>query len=317
MKYLFRILITLMLPLTLYSFHDYEKEEHSQENTSIVNKMLNSTETYLKYTYDKLNQYSKVLDETLTDEKSSYKYENSSIHIETYYNNTQTKGNTSGVTFNVKVRLPQLKEKLKLVIENDDNKIGKEYEDNNESVPYKDDKSSLALEYDKYKKYYNLRTKAGVKLNSFVFINSSVSKEFDLTNSWNFVAQEKIELNNKNNFENSTTLSLKKHINNQLRFINTNQYYWNKKASDNNIYNSLRLTHILSSKNTLNYVTSISSNDNQTNFKTKNYDAYISYKHYIRKWLYYDIVPSLYGEREDNFKMRYAFKFRLGIVIGK
>lgn len=319
MKTLFKILIILLLPLSLYAFHDHEKEQQHQEDISFINTMLNSTENYLKYAYDQVNYFSKVLDETLTQEKSLYKYENSSIHVETYYSHKETKGTDVGVTFRVKLRLPQLKEKLKLVIENDDNKVGKEYSDNNETVPYKDDKTSLALEYDKYKKYLNLKTKAGVKVraHSYVFINTSISKKFDLTNSWDFTAHEKIELNSKNNFENITTLSFNKRINNRLRFANTNQYYWNEKSSDNNIYNSLRIMHKTSSKDTFNYVTSVASNDSGTNFQTKNYDAYISYKHHIRKWLYYDIVPALYWERADDFNTRYAFKFSLGVLIGK
>ena len=320
MKTLFKLLILITLPLTLNAFHDHEeKQVDEHEHISFVDSMLNATENHLKYAYDQVNYFSKYLDETLTGEKSDYKYKNSSIKVETYYTYKETKDNKAGVTFRVKLRLPQLKEKLKLVIENDDNKVGQKYDDNNETTPYKDDDTSLALQYDKYKKYLNLKTKAGVKVKAdgYVFINAQVSKKFDLTQTWSFTAEEKIEFNTDKNFENITTMSFNKRINNRLKFANTNQYYWNEEDRDDNVYNSLRLMHKLSSKGTLNYVTAVASNDNETHFQTKAYDAYVSYKHYIRKWLYYDIVPGLYWERDDDFEMRYAFRFSLGILVAK
>lgn len=320
MKTIITLLLTLLFPLSLYAFHDYDKEQQEEHiEHSLSNQLLNNTEHYLKHVYDYVNSFSKSLDETLTGEKSNYTYTNSYVRLETYYDYKESKDNDLGINLRVKLRLPQLKERLKLVFENEDDKVGQNYEDSNEKVAYKDDSFSLALEYDKFKQYYNLNFKSGAKLksNPYIFINAKVSKKYDLNSTWNFDMEEKIELNTRNSLENTTSLYFTNKISNRLTFVQFNQYYWDLDHEDNNTHNSLRLAQKLSQKNSFNYVTSVASNDDNTHFQTKLYNAYIAYKHYIRKWLYYDLVPGLYWEREDNFETQYAFRFNIGIIAGK
>lgn len=320
MKTLMTLLILTCIPISIYAFHDYEDNEQEKHiEHSFTNQLLNSTEHHLKHVYDYVNAFSKSLDETLTGEKSPYKYENSYVRLETYYDYKESKDNETGINLRVKLRLPQLKERLNLVFENDDDKVGQAYEDSNEKVAYKDDSFSLALEYDKFKQYYNLNFKSGAKLksNPYVFINAKISKKYDLSSTWSFDMEEKLELNTRNDLENTTSLYFTKRISNRLNFVQFNQYYWDLKHEDNNTHNSVRLSHKLSQKNSFNYVTSVASNDNDTHFQTKQYDAYVAYKHYIRKWLYYDLVPGLYWEREDNFQTQYAFRINIGIIAGK
>jgi len=106
-------------------------------------------------------------------------------------------------------------------------------------------------------------------------------------------------------------------INSQYMFSNYNEYYINSKIKNDNIYSSLRINQKLTKKSYINYVTSIDINDEESNLQTKKYKTYISYRKYIRRWLYYDIVPYIEWERDNNFNEKLGLKVNLGILISK
>ncbi len=319
MKTPFKILIILLLPFYLFAFHDHEKTK-SHHKHSALEQFLDSTENYLAYIYDGLNHTARFIDETITGERSKHIYDENYIHVQSYYDVVQSAKNSTGVNVRIKIKLPNLKEKYKLILENDDNKVANEkYNDSTETVDYKDDKYNLGLQYDTLKKDVNLKFKAGIKLraNSYAFLRASANKKFTMTDSWYFKVFETLELNTKKNLENTTAMNFYKDINKKLEFVNHNEYYWNEKDRIDNTYNSLRINQQLNHKNSLNYVAGLSSNDSSSNFQTKHYDAYIAFKQYIRPWLYYDVIPKVFWNRDNNFDAKYAFRFNLGIIIGK
>lgn len=131
-----------------------------------------------------------------------------------------------------------------------------------------------------------------------------------------FSIKEELKLSSKNSLSNTSSFSFKKTLNARLKFKNYNEYYWNEKKRVDNIYNSLRLTYKISNKDNLNYLASISSNNSTSNLKIKDYSFYIAYKHYLKEWLYIDIVPKVYLTA-DNFKDDYKISVNIGIIIGK
>ncbi len=102
-----------------------------------------------------------------------------------------------------------------------------------------------------------------------------------------------------------------------MNLFNYNEYFINSKKEINNIYNSLRLNQTISKNKYINYVAAIDSNDDESNFQIKEYKSYISYRSYIRKWLYYDLVPSISWERENDFEEKLAIRISLGVLIAK
>jgi len=282
--------------------------------------MLNSIENNLYKINDGVNSFSHYIDETITQEESSYTYTDSYIHMQIYNKKIQSSKNDIGVNFKVRLRLPNLKEKYRLVLDNDDNKIAQdEFEDSSETVAYKDDNYNLSLQYKTFKKYINFQTSAGIKFRKspYLFLKAVATKEYDITQKWYLEASQTLQLSTKKSLENTTSLNLHRDINEKLHFVNHNEYYWNEKENIDNTYNSLRLNHKLSPNQIFNYVIGLSSNNSESNFQTKNYDAYLSYKHYVRKWLYFDIVPKVFWDRENDFDAKYAFQFNIGIVLGK
>jgi hypothetical protein len=319
MKKLFILILALPLPLFLFAFHNHEEKEHN-EHISVLENFLNSTENKLHYVYTSLNEASKKLDETLSGEKSPYTYEESLVHFQFSYEAIEDQSNDTDIDLKVRIKLPQLRNKVKLILENQDNKVAKEeYKDSNETVPYEDDKFNLELVRDSLKKSINFKTKIGAKLSSdpYLFVSAQAGKKFPLTNSWRLELKEKLRLSTKKSLENTTTMNFHKYINGRIRFLNHNEYYWNEKDRENNLYNSLRVHQKISRRNILNYVSSLSSDDDSDNMKTKRYTTYVSYKHYIRKWLYYDLVPRVYWDKSNDFDSKYAFKINVGVIIGK
>lgn len=313
------LLLLILMPLSLFAFHDHEDKEHDHEISALEN-FLNASENKLKIVYDALNKTSKVLDENLTGEKSDRVYENSYIHFMTYVETVQDGDDDAGIDVKVKIRLPHLKNKFKLVLENQDNKIAEEdFKDSNETVPYQDDNFNLEFVQEYLKKNINLTNKIGVKLshNPYLFASTEAYKIFVISDSWDFHLKEKLKVSTRNSLENTSGIEFHKFINSRIQFLNHNEYYWNEKDRDNNIYTSLRINQKVSTMNILNYVTSLISDDKDGNFRRQRYDTYVSYKHYIRKWLYWDIVPRVFWSRNNDFDAKYALRFNIGIVIGK
>ncbi|NQY94614.1 MAG: hypothetical protein HRT43_10635, partial [Campylobacteraceae bacterium] len=67
----------------------------------------------------------------------------------------------------------------------------------------------------------------------------------------------------------------------------------------------------------LSYVLSAASNNNDSEMEVKNYQAYISYRFYIKKWFYYDVIPKYSWERVDDFDGNYAIQINFGMFFGK
>lgn len=193
MKALINTLFILLIPSMLFSFHNY-KEEKNKKETSIFIKSINYTESKLSSIYNSLNKFSKSLDELLANEKSKYTYEDSYIHIQNQYDFFNNKKYQSHTDISLKIKLPQFKKKVKLLFNNDDNKvlsqdINNNVIDNNETIKYKSNEYNLAMQYEKYKEAFNIKAKIGVKVSSnpYIFTQIQAEKTYELHYLWYLV----------------------------------------------------------------------------------------------------------------------------------
>lgn len=312
------ILITLLIPSLLFSFHKHENKE-STHNDSTLEKTLNSVENKLKVVYDKLNITSKHIDEFITNEYDETIYTKSYIRIETTLNKTSKTSIDIKPDLDIKIKLPKLKEKLSLTISNKDDKVVPNFQDSNEKVDYEDNKYSAGLLYNTIKKDLDLKFRVGVKFstNPYIFTKAEAKKEFNLNFRNKITLTQKLKYTNKDQLDNTTSFRYIYKINSKLNFSSYNEYNNNSKDKDNNMHSSLRINKKLSNRSYINYVTSIKMNDKDSNFKIKKYNTYISYRKYIRSWLYYDIVPNISWEEIDNFKESYGMRIRLGLLISE
>ncbi len=314
MKPLLAIIIT---PILLFS-SSIDKKTINDNDTFLINT-LDKIETNLEYIHKKLNSSSKYLDEFITNDKSQKVYYGSYIRIENSIEKKESKSIEFEPNIDIRIYLPKLKEKLSLTIDNNENRINQQYEDSNENTNYTDNDYNIGLLYNTIKKDINLKFKLGVKASTspYIYAKAEAKKVFEINSKNNITIEEKIKYSNRYKLDNYTSLQYKYNINKTIDLFNHNEYYINSDIKNDNLYNSLRLYQVLNDKKYLNYVTSIKSNDYESNFQIKEYRSYISYRSYIRKWLYYDLVPSISWERDNDFNKKLAFRFNLGILISK
>lgn len=307
------LILVLILVNTLFAFHKHESKENPKDQ-----KLLDKLEVKLKYVYDKLNNSSKFVDELLTDEKIQENYYDSFIRVEYFYKIQSKEENDSKFDVDIKFKLPKLKDKLSVQFTNRDKKINEEYSDSNEESLEKDNKYSIGLLYDTFKNQYNLKVKAGVKLTSspYLFVETKAQREFKINYNSNIIVKEKLKYSSKNKLDNYTSFEYKYRFNSKTYTANYFEYNINSEDKDNNFYTSVRLNKSPSKTKYINYVASYNSSyDND--YKSNEYKIYSSYRKYIRKWLYYDLVPEIQWTRNNNFDENYAFKINLGVLIGK
>lgn len=311
------LLLIILLLTNLYSFHDHEKKEQKEEH-SLLENTLNSLEDKLKLVYDGLNLSSKYIDEFLTGEEDDRIYKESFIRFEQSIKLQSRGDNDFSPTLDIRIKLPKLEEKLSLQFTNDDETINRNYQDSNEEISYQDDNYSAGLLYNFFNTDFDASFKGGVKLTSspYIFVEGKISKDIKLNTNSNLYIKEKLRYSNKKELENFTSLEYKHRFDSKIYISNFNQYYINSNDEINIFYNSLRLNKRINRYKYINYVTSITTND-ENEFETIEYKVYASYREYIRDWLYYDLVPEVQWHDDNSFKENYIAKFNLGILIGE
>ncbi len=311
------LVLLLIFTHTLLAFHLHEKKDET-DKTPFIDRTLNKVENKLEYVYDKLNSSSKYVDELLTNEKDNQIYEDSYIRIE-YFNKIQTKGdNDSELDVDIKFKLPKLKKKLSFQLTNTDDKINKKYSDSNEKSINEDNKYSVGLLYDTFKNKYDLKFKTGIKLTSdpYLFVQAKAEKNFKLNFNSSILVKEKIRYSTKDKFDNNTSFEYKYNYNSKIHISNFFEYHINSEDKINNYYSSIRLNKTPSKSKYINYVASYSSTYDSS-YRTNQYRVYSSYRKYIRKWLYYDLVPEIQWNRSNDFDENYILKINLGVLIAK
>ena len=144
-----------------------------------------------------------------------------------------------------------------------------------------------------------------------------VIRDINITQDWESSLAQKFYLYEKRGLESTSSYEIYKQYSEEFRFSNYNEFFWKEQDRDDNFYNSFRLNQTLSEKDSFNYVTSASTNNVDSNLQVKNYQVYVAYRHYFKRWFYYDVIPKYIWEREHDFNPNYAIRVNLGMFIGK
>lgn len=309
------ILLLILISTLLFSLDN--KNKNLQNNHSMIENTLNSIENKLKIVHKKLNIASKSIDEFVTNEYTNDIYKDSYIQIETSIEKISGSDMEFKSDVDIRIRLPKLKEKLSITIDNIDDKISSSYQDSNENINKKEDDYNIGLLYRtiKQKAYLKFRVRLKMSNNPYIYTKAEAKKVFKLDEVSNLLIEQKLKYSHRDKFDSYSSFRYNYQINDIYLFSNYNRYYINSEKKNNEVYNSIRLNQKLHNSSYINYVNSVSSNDNESNFQVKEYKTYISYRKYIRKWLYYDIVPSVSWSRANDFKNKTGIKFNLGLLI--
>ncbi len=304
MNNLLRIILCLVLPIFCFALHTVQAKEDTNNSSSI-----NKGEKKIANIYLFLNKYTKKMDEKITGNKSTDMFQNSSIHLETYYDIKDNDKNKLGSFFSYRFDFPLLEKKLSYVFLNNFKK-----DTENKDISSINKKAPLVK---KATKHTRIKVKGGLKINNkpYLYLRVKIKKVY--SNLWESNFKEEIQFNKSSDFHTISTLSLQRNINFHLNLKNTNTYRWDDKDKISKFINALELNHKLSYKKTLKYRVSINTNNDNSNMKVKDYDFGIEYKHKTRKWLYFKLEPKIHWEEENNFKNEYSLRFTMGMIIGK
>jgi hypothetical protein len=309
------ILLLILLSTFLFSIDNAKKK--IKNKYSSLESTLNSIEHKLKIVHKKLNSASKSIDEFITNEYTNDIYKDSYIQIETSLKKISGSDMELESDVDIRIRSPKLKEKLSITIDNRDDKISSGYQDSNENIDTNDNDYNIGLLYRTIKRKADLKFRVRLKMsnNPYIYAKAEAKRMFELNNKSNILIKQKLKYSHKNKLDSYSSFRYNYKLNNMYLFSNYNQYHINSDEKHDNIYNSIRLNQKLNNLNYINYVSSINSNDNESNFQAKEYKTYISYRKYIRKWLYYDIVPSITWTRSNNFNNQAGIRFNVGLLI--
>jgi len=218
----------------------------------------------------------------------------------------------------LKLKLPKLKDKFRLVFESDEIDENKNYIENRKSN--KNDDFNLALSYQTLKDFAELKAKVGLKLRSKLdpFVKLSSRKTWEDINGIDFTVGQDLKQSVIKKLESTSYYEVLKMFNDYYSLHQYTEYYWHSsERRDSQILPSIHLKQKIDTRNHLTYSFSSDIDNIDTNLRLKRHSAQIKYRHLIKKWLYVDAIPENYYSYDNNFKPRYAMRFNIGMYFNK
>ena len=314
-----KILLILIFQVLLFS--QTIDDNKTNGNSSFLEESLEFGEGFRDYISQRVIYFSTNIDNYLSDTPDNKIYNNQTyVHLEQSYEKNQGKSIDGATKFRLRLKLPKLEEKYNLEIWNT-----KDNSDKSNDLRIDDPKNNQGVNAGisyakKLKEYLNFTSGLGIKinLNRFEpFAKAAISKQINTSYDWIVDLSERIYISDKNGFDTTSSFEIYKIYNEVYKISTYNEYYWNEQIRNDNIYNSLRLYQELSEKTYLSYVISTTSNNNDSDMQVKTYQAYVSYRYYIKKWIYYDIIPKFSRERVNDFDSNFGIQINFGMFFGK
>lgn len=288
------------------SYLDLIVKESKEYRKTIHQTLVSSASTIDNYYFEKKNK-------NLDDYQGTYGF----IELSTFVNEDDKLNFDQKIK--IKFKLPKLKDRLKLVIESDEDRESKDFVENHTNN--RNDDFNLALLYSKIvNESIDFNTKVGIKLNKGLdpFIKSTIEKRLENIKGLDLRLSQSLKQSVEKKLESTSSFIISKKLNNNLYLHNYNEYYWhsiNKENSD--LTHKLTLNQQISKKEVLSYEISTNINNEDSNLRVKRNSIQVRYRHYHKSWLYSDIIPENYYRYEDNFKSKVALRFNLGIKFSK
>lgn len=310
----------ILLPLIILNSINMFAED-SNKNTSYIDLLIQETNDYRKYIHQTLVDTSSSIDNYYFDKKELEKKEYNStyalLELSAYQN--QGEGLSFDQKIRIKLKLPKLRDSLKLVFESDEERETKDFIENHDNK--KNDDYNLALVYNQFLNYdIDFKTRVGIKLRSKIdpFIKTEIKKTWENIYGINYTISQAVKESVDKKLELTSYIRLDKKLAEDYTIHNYNEYYnRSENNADSEFYHSVYLNQRINPKNLLTYTIDTNIDNIESNLKIKRYSAKVRYRHFINKWLYTDVIPENYYKEEQNFKSKYAIRFNLGMFFNK
>lgn len=311
MKTLSKIgLISLLLSNSLFS---------QEINDDLVNSLLNKTSVYRETTYNNFLIRVKQIDNYLTSnyEINNKTYNKNYILLQAGMKQTQHESIQSNDKVRIKLYLPKLREKYKLVFESEDEKKSETFiEEDKKEIDY-----DLALSFRRaLKEHLTIKTKLGLRLTSKLnpFLLLRIEKEWPIENR-SYRLRQDIKESYVDKLELTSSFLYSNKIDENYSFSYLNEYYWHSlNEHHDSFFIHASLHNQATKKNSVSYNFSMNIDDkDDTSFKLKRYSYFLSFKHKVKKWLHLDMTLENFYRENLSFKARYAIAFSTSLYIGK
>ena len=270
----------LFIPLILSTLLSLHAEENKNSNT-YLEQIIENTNDFRKNIHNSIVDLSFDVDNYFDDRvRKIDEYHSSYGLIELSAFQNQHESIQFDQKIKIKLKLPKLKDRFKLVFESDDVReevdfIEKHEEENNNDF-------NLGLAYDKvFKDRIDFKTKVGIKLKSKIdpFIKIEGKTKWKDINTLNITLSNSFKQSVIKKLEYQNYLLFDKKLNNTFSLHNYNSTYWQSSERRNiQFYNSIYLNQKLNKKNYLTYTLGINSNNIDSNLKVKRYSLKVKYR---------------------------------------
>lgn len=309
----------LILPLTILSITNLFSNE-IKENENYFQNIINDTSEYRKNIHQSLISLSSNIDSYfISEEIKNLDYSSTYAHLQLSSYLNEGDEIVFDQKFKIKLKLPKLKDKFSLEIEtSEERETVDNVETHNKS---NNDNLNVGIAYYKQlKNHINLKSKAGLKVRSKFdpFIKIEAKKTWIHDESLEYTLSQKFKQSVIKHTESTTFFRVDKKLKEPFSIHNYYQHYWQStNEKDNQYYTSIYLNQKLSNTKNLTYTIDSNINNIDSEMKVKRYAARITYKQYLRKWMYFDIIPENYYPEDDNFKSKVALRINFGIYFNK
>lgn len=301
---------------------------HAQE-ANFLEKLIESTNDYRKTFHQSAINISSSIDGYFIEkELKNSNYDTSFIHIELSSFSNENHSLKFDQKIRLRLKLPKLKDQFRIELESDEIRQSNDnIEDHTQNQ--RNENYNLALAYYKnLKNNIDLNTKLGIRLRHKLdpFLRINLKKTWNINEEFEYTLSQRLNQSVIKKLESTTYLRLDKKLNDTFSIHNYYEHYWHSMNDQyNEVYTSIYLQQKLSSKAELTYTINSSINnindeiENQkTELRPKRYALNLRYRKYLKSWLYYDIIPEVHYNEENNFsKDNYAARFNLGIYFNK
>ena len=307
-----RVLLPLLLANSVNLF--------AQDNNSYLENFLTSTTDQRKDIHNYLIAISTNLDNYVDNSKIDMNQYSSTYGLIQFSAFQDQHGSVKfDQKVKLKLKLPKLKDRFRLVFESDEIDENKDFVEDHKTN--NNDDFNLGLSYEALKKDYKFKAKVGLKLRSKLdpFLKLSLNRTWeDIYYDVDYTLGQTLKQSVIKKLESTSYMRFDKSLKDYYSLHNYSEYYWQSEESRNSqIINSTYLNQQINSKNYLTYTVSTNIDNQDTNLRIKRNTLQIHYRHFIKKWLYVDTIPENYYSYDNNFKPRYAIRFNLGIYFNK
>lgn len=291
----------------------------NESNESYLELFLKQTNDYRKYIHKTLVSSSSNIDNYFFEEKNlkNINYTDTYAHLELSAYKTQDEDFSFDQSLKIKLKLPKLKDRFNLMFESDEERSSKDFVENHK----KTQDYNLSLLYNKLLDgNIDFKTKIGLKIHSSFdpFIKIEAKKIWENIYGLDLILSQSLKESVEKKLENTTYFHITKPINRNLFLHNYNEYYWHSENSkDTEFYHTIYLNQLLSKKNHLTYQIDTNIDNIDTNMKIKRYSGKLKFRHYVKNWLYTDLIPENYYKEDQDFKPRYALRLNIGMNFNK